>query len=519
MKKIISTTIICCLFCVQLIGQQLFNILNFGAVADGKTINTKAIQQAIDSCGNIGGGTVLIPSGVFITGSLEMRSHINLHLSAGSVLKGSSQLIDYQLNGKLKGIIFGEDLTDISITGEGEINGNSPAFFDEKKLHIYIDFDKKFIRQGQAFFDSVKPADGPIYYKERPNMTVILMHCENIKLSGIHFVDAPSWTIRLGNCDGIIVDGISIKNNPLVPNSDGLHMTLSRNARVSNCNILAGDDAIIVTGFGEEIDVHNAANKSANRVFKYGNKVGVAENIVVTNSVLQSLCAGIRVGYGKGNMRNLIFSNIIIHQSNRGILINAREEGSVDNILFDNFIIDTKHLGGTWWGRGEPIHISSFPISKGLNNGTISNVRFNNIHIVAETGIVVWANEMGKVRDLVFDNMSLKINNSPYIAAFGGNIDLRPTPDFSTNLFKRNLPAFLFHNIEQVKIKGVSNVFTGIAPDFYTYGLEVEGSKNFVITESRFASASYKYIPVLINQSTNMEFKNSAPNKIYKTLK
>lgn len=195
-------------------------------------------------------------------------------------------------------------------------------------------------------------------------------------------------------------------------------------------------------------------------------KTGIAENIIVSNCILQSLSAGIRVGYGKGNMRNLMFSNIIIHESNGGILIHAREEGSIDQVLFENLIIKTKHQGGSWWGRGEPIHVSSFPFSKGVNNGTISNISFKNIHITSETGIVVWGSEMGKVSDIQFDSVAIQINNSANVAAFGGNIDLRPTPDFATKVFKRDLPAILFNNIDQVKMNMVTAKFIGAVPNF-----------------------------------------------------
>ncbi len=509
MKRVTVLFAMCFFAATMVIAQPVFNIKNFGAIADGKTINTRAIQTAIDSCNKSGGGSVVVGGGVYITGSLQMKSNVNLYIAAGAVLKGSSQLADYIVDGKTKGVIFGEDLINVSITGEGEINGSSPAFFDPAKMHTFIDFDKKYVRQGQAFFDALKPADGPIFYKDRPNMTLVLMHCENVKLAGVHFVDAPSWTIRLGDCQDVLVDGISIKNNPLVPNSDGVHMTLCRNARVTNCNILAGDDAIIVSGFGDEIDVHNASNLDGKKNFKYGNKTGIAENIIVSGCILQSLSAGIRVGYGKGNMRNLIFSNIIIHESNRGILMNAREEGSINNVLFENFIIKTKHLGGTWWGRGEPIHVSSFPFSKGVNNGTISNISFKNINISSETGIVVWASEMGKVLDIKFDNVAIQINNSANVAAFGGNIDLRPTPDFATNLFKRDLPALLLNNVGQVKLQSVSNKFNGTMPAFYTHGLEVANSDNITITNCDFSGTSKKFIPVLVNKSSGVQIKNN----------
>lgn len=509
MKKSFIIFVANCFIAANVFAQKL-DITSFGAIADGKTVNTKAIQKAIDSCSKSGGGTVFFPKGTFITGALLLKSNINLNFETGSVLKGSANLADYLINGVTNGMLFGEDLINVAITGEGEINGNAVSFFDPTKMHTYIDFDKKYVRQGQGFFDALKPVDGPMFYEKRPNMTLVIMHSENIKLTGIRFVDAPSWTMRIGDCQNVLIDGISILNNPLVPNSDGIHMTISRNVRVANCNIVAGDDAIIVSGFGDEINMDNASDGRAKKKYMYGNKTGNAENIVATNCVLNSLSAGIRIGYGNGNMKNLIFSNMVIYNSNRGILMNAREKGSIENVVFDNFLIETKHQGGTWWGRGEPIHISSFPIVKDSVNGTIKDVSFKNFKIKSETGIVVWANELGKVSNIGFDNVNIQVSNGKNVAAFGGNIDLRPTTDFSTNIFKRDLPAILFHNIDQVRLNAVTAKFNGTVPDFYTQGLEIENCSNFSITFSNFSSSASKYPAALVSKSKAIDFKNNA---------
>ncbi|MDX2190246.1 MAG: glycosyl hydrolase family 28 protein [Bacteroidota bacterium] len=505
------------LISVSSFAQKVLDITSFGAIADGKTVNTKAIQKAIDSCSKLGGGKVYFPKGTFITGALKLKSYVNLNFETGAVLKGSSNVDDYKLDGITRGMFYGENLTDVAITGEGEINGNAVTFFNPSKMHTYIDFDKKYVRQGQAFFDALKPTDGPMFYEKRPDMVCVIMHSENVKLEGVRFVDAPTWTIRIGDCQNVVVNGISILNNVLVPNSDGIHITISRNVRVSNCNVEAGDDALIVSGFGDEINIDNASYGTVKKTYTYGNKTGMAENIVVTNCILRSFSAGIRIGYGRGNMRNLIFSNIVIHNSNRGILMNAREKGSIENVVFDNFLVETKHQGGTWWGRGEPIHISSFPITKDSVNGTIKDINFKNFKIKSETGIVVWANEMGKVSNIGFDNINLQISNGKNVAAFGGNIDLRPTPDFATNIFKRDLPAILFNNIDQVRMNAVNAKFTGTVPDFYTNGLEVVNSQNFSITFSNFSSSASKFPAALVTKSKNIDFKNNSVFEI-KTL-
>jgi polygalacturonase len=508
---------ILCLIAANVFAQKTFDITAFGAIADGKTINTKAIQRAIDSCSKIGGGTVYFPKGVFMTGTLQLKSNVNLNFETGSVLKGSTNLADYKLDGITRGMFYGEDLINVAITGEGEINGNAIAYFDPSKMHNYIDMDKKYVRQGQAFFDALKPADGPIFFEKRPDMVLVIMHSENVKLTGVRFVDAPGWTIRIGDCQNVLVDGISILNNPLVPNSDGIHITISRNVRVSNCNVEAGDDALIVSGFGDEINIDNASYGAIKKTYKYGNKTGNAENIVASNCILKSNSAGIRIGYGRGNMKNLIFSNMVIYNSNRGILINAREKGNIENVVFDNFQIETKHKGGTWWGRGEPIHVSSFPITKDSVNGTIKDVSFRNFKIKSETGIVVWANETGKVKDIQFDNVKIEVQNGKNVAAFGGNIDLRPTPDFSTNIFKRDLPVMLFKNIDGVSMNRVNASFLGNVPDFYTNGVEIEDCINFTTMYSKFASSVSKHQAVKIYNSKNIEFINCIPSSMNST--
>ncbi len=510
MNKAITITLLIGLVLPNLYAQKHFDISNFGAVADGKTVNTIAIQKTIDSCSKVGGGTVYFPKGVFFTGTIKLKSNINLNFETGSVVKGSPNVEDYKLEGIKRGMFFGEDLINVSFTGEGEINGNAAAFFDPNTMHSYIDMDKKYVRSGQAYLDAVKPTEGPIAFANRPDMMVVIMHSENIKFSGVRFKDAPAWTIRIGECENVVVDGISVLNNPQVPNNDGIHFTNSRNVRVANCNVEAGDDALIISGFGDDINIDNVPYGTPKKIYKYGNKTGNTENVVATNCILKSNSAGLRIGYGRGSTKNLVFSNMIIYNSNRGILLNSRERGSIENVIFDNFLIETKHQGGNWWGRGEPIHISSCPITKDTINGTIKNVSFKNFKIKAETGIVVWANELGKISDINFDNIDIQVSNGKRVAAFGGNIDLRPTPDLSTNLFKRDLPVILFHNIDQVRLNSVSAKFSGSVPDFYTHGLEIENSSNFTITGSYFSSSANKYAAVFISKSKSIDFKNNS---------
>jgi polygalacturonase len=139
-------------------------------------------------------------------------------------------------------------------------------------------------------------------------------------ITGITIKDTPVWATRFGYCDNVSIQGVTIRNNLLVPNSDGIHCKASRNIRISECDIVAGDDCIVLTGFtfDEEIPGYKPYEQAAHQ---YGNKSIYGENMVVTNCILQSSSAAIRIGYGQHPIRRCTFSNIVIHDSHRGEIL------------------------------------------------------------------------------------------------------------------------------------------------------------------------------------------------------
>ncbi len=463
-------------FSIHLRSQD-FNILTYGAKPDNSTINTKAIQAAIDACNNAGGGTVVIPHGTFLSGTIILKSHVHLRVDKGAVLKGSSQLSDYTINEKNYGLIYAEDAEDITISGYGEINGNSSSFMDYNIRHSFVDYDVLMTRQGKDYMNNYSGiGDGPVGHKKRPDMMIIIKHSSNITIRDLYLTDSPNWTTRIGECENVIISGLKIINDRLIPNNDGIHCTTSRNVSISDCVISCGDDGIIVTGFGDETGVGGYTEKAGTDNYKFGNKTKISENVTVTNCVIASSSAGIRIGYGMNNIRNCIFSNIVIHESNRGILVQCRDDMTIEHIKFSNIVIDTRLFAGVWWGKAEPIHVSAVPQRGTKKTGRIRDISFNDISVThAESGVIVYGlDSSSTIEDISFRNIRLTIGRGANSETFGGNMDMRPAADLKIALAKQDISAFYFHHVKNLLLENVEVNWENAVPTYFSGALTMD---------------------------------------------
>ncbi|MGB8321177.1 MAG: glycosyl hydrolase family 28-related protein, partial [Ignavibacteriaceae bacterium] len=163
---------------------KTYNIKDFGAIDDGVTINTIAIQNTINKCRDAGGGTVLIPAGTFISGTIQLFSNINLHLESGAVLKGSKNVSDYYLNKTRVGLIYTENSSNVFITGYGNIDGNGDVFMDQAHSKVFDSVSTQYTRQ-KNHFREVKQGlgDGPLVPLERPFQMIIFSNCKNVTVN------------------------------------------------------------------------------------------------------------------------------------------------------------------------------------------------------------------------------------------------------------------------------------------------------------------------------------------------
>jgi len=238
--------------CSQDHPPHAFYITDFGARANDEELDTEAIQKAMDLAQQQGGGTVIFPAGTYLSGTIQLRSQVSIQLDSGCIWQASSSLSDYDTLTKVS-FLVGEGLEHIRIGGQGIIDGQGNAFWDEQ----------------------FNPLD-------RPTPWIRLSHCRNIHLQGIRLQNAPSHTLRLEHCDSVWISGLTIWNPLRGPNTDGIDVVDSRHVWIEECFIRTGDDAICLKssrGWVEEVHVANCRLISDDAAIKFGtsSKVGVRD--------------------------------------------------------------------------------------------------------------------------------------------------------------------------------------------------------------------------------------------------
>ena len=221
-------------------GLPMLDIRDFGAVGDGKTLCTAAIQRALDLCGEAGGGTVSLPAGVWLSGALSLHSHITLEVASGAVLKASQNPADYpEIEARWEGrqqpshapFVGGSNLVDITIRGSGIIDGDGSYWWEryrEKSLEL-----------------------------PRPRL-ISFADCRRVRIQGIELVNSPSWTVNPVRCDDLLIEGITIRNPWDSPNTDGINPDSCSNVRIANCYISVGDDCVTLS-----VDMDRSAHRNS----------------------------------------------------------------------------------------------------------------------------------------------------------------------------------------------------------------------------------------------------------------
>jgi len=395
---------------------NILNVKDFGAKGDGKSMDTEAIQSAIDKCFTMGGGEVFLPTGKYLVGCIVLKSNINLNISSGAVLLGSTNKDDYQIivpnyqsrTNNLyvnRSILYAENVDNVSVTGEGIIDGQGT--------------DKAFsITRPQI---------------NRPFLARFT-NCSELVIKDITMLESANWTCHLLGCKGVIIDHLKIKNT-VRANRDGLDIDCCENVEVSNCQINSMDDALVLKTTGP----------------------GIMRNINITKCRVSSHASGIKFGTEtSGDFENITISNCEISNIPvySGLAIMTVDGGIMKNISINNIVMDNVNIPFMirLGNRARP-YKAGIPTPE---SGSIENISINNV-VVTNAGQTSHITGLlkKKIKNISFKNINVQYQNKYERKPLAYNkVPLNETMYPSGQLYGNNLPAsaFYFRDIDGLSI-------------------------------------------------------------------
>ena len=432
----------------------VFNVLAYGARGDGTNDDTASIQKTVEACLAAGGGRVLLPPGrVFVASAIRLRGNLDFHLARGTVLKASDRWRDY---GEAGALLFAKDATGISISGTGTVDGNDRAVWqrlaDEQAggdINKPDWWPQAFCGEWWPF--GKKPGEKP-KAGGRPRL-VLLIGCRQVRLRDVTLRNAPSWTVHLAGCEEVEIESLTILNAWDVANNDGLDLDHCRNVKVANCHLVCADDGIVI--------------KNTPNFADYGR----TERITVTGCTVASRSVALKVDevYAPPGARDIVFADCVVSRSNRGLCIQSRDEGDIENVLFGNIVIETQFQPHKWWGAAEPIHISHIPRTPQTKLGVLRHIRFRNIVCRGENGVFLHGWESSPLEDIAFDNVRLEVGRTSKEPC--GFYDLRPAGVYK-GIFESKLAGVYARYVHGLTLKHTEVTWTNAPSTEYGEALD-----------------------------------------------
>jgi len=493
---------------------QFYNVRAFGAIGDGKTLDSPAINKAIDVCAGAGGGTVHLPAGTYLSGSIHLKSNIHLLIDAGATLLGAPQEMNaydpceafdgpaFQDGGHTyfhNSLIWGENLTNVSITGQGMINGggllHNPPIVD--RISGYLNF-------GSATNRTIaRPADENLL--RVGNKAIALKLCRNVLLRDITIFHGGHFAILVTGCDNLTIDNVTIDTN-----RDGMDLDCCRNTMVSNCRVNSpGDDAICpkssfalgrnvitenltiincqVSGFqeGTLLDGTMKPDRGHNGRIKFGTEAnGGFRNVTVANCTFRG-CKGLALEEVDGGiMENITINNITMMdvgnypiyittgKRNRGP--NVTQPSRARNIFISNLIAS---------GVDKESGIQIF----GMKDHPIEGLRLENIRIVFKGGGTT--NGAAQIPRELGTGYPEPRGTMPAYGLFARHVKGLELANITFSFDKEDLrPALACEDLDDVEIDNFkAQVAEGVAPARWQYvtGLTVRNSPVLAAVETK----------------------------------
>ncbi|MFV8464834.1 glycoside hydrolase family 28 protein [Flavobacterium sp. LB1P62] len=432
----------------------VIDVIKYGAIGNGKVLDTKAIQKAIDVAAKLGNGTkVLLPTNhQYLISTLVLKSNIEFYLEGNAQLLVSTKKEDYLVEGS----IIANDVKNLKISGTGSINGRALEFM--------------------SHYDTVKEIWMPKDW--RPKL-FILTKCIDLEITDITIEKAPSWSLHMLGCENVLIDGVKIKNNLDVPNCDGIDPDHCRNVEIRNCEISCGDDAIVVKATQQEIDY------------------GPSANIWVHDCKLETQDSGLKIGTETAqDIYNIVFERCEIKTSCRGLTIQLRDEGDVYNIVFRDINFISRYHSNPWWGRGEAISLTAIQRNPETKIGKIHNVLIENVKGMAENSIRINGTKESRITDIRLYNVAVTLNRW---TKYPGNVfDNRPTKAYE-GIENHDTPGIFIRYSDRVVLENCSIAWGNSIPDYFTNAIQANNVTGLELINFKGESANpakYKAIDI-----------------------
>jgi polygalacturonase len=401
-----------------------YNIIDYGAVGDNATLCTEFIQNAIDDAA-VDGGRVIVPAGEFLTGTVFLRSGVDLYLNKDAMLSGSQRDEDYpeltifvrgERLSRIAGLVTAMYSFDISVAGEGMINGNGKIWWskfwgEDKKGGVMAEYEAKGIRWA---------ADRAV---RRPR-SIYFCCCHNISISGITMIRSGSWNVHIHYSHRVLIDSITIYDND-GPSTDGIDIDSTSEALIQNCDIDCNDDNICIKA-GRDLQ---------------GIRIGIpSENIVIRDCITRAGHGLVTLGSETaGCIRNVLAYNLKAYGTRFGLRFKSAKNrgGVVENITMRNMYIEKSHMPirfdinwfpafsyavipedykdkipENWFKSLEPVP-PEIGIPK-FRNIIISNIEIRN----CENGLVMEGLPEEHVRNVTLENIDAEVEHAGKIQYF-----------------------------------------------------------------------------------------------------
>ena len=396
---------------------KVFNVREFGAAGDGQTLDTRAIQKALDTCGKAGGGTVLFPAGTYLSQPLTLRTKTTVQLEAGATLLAGTNQDEYlkapgdwlkaKGSGDFVPFIEGKKLTDITFTGGGTIDGNGAAWWGEAEK----------ARQ-------IKPG----YTLPRPNL-VALQRCQNVRLENITLQNSPKFHFVPADCENVVVSNVTILAPPHAANTDAIDPS-GHHILITKCRIDVGDDDVAIKAGksmppgqfqSEDITITDCTILHGHGISIGSETDGGVRNVTVRHCTFENTENGLRIKSqrGKGGLvENIRYSDITMKNVNPAITLTCyyMNNSAGDTAQPSAARTDTAQLTGTLTPVFRNIYISNLTatcqksagVITGLPESGISNVVLENVRISSVTGMTI--KNAGSVQ---FKNVQITTRQGP----------------------------------------------------------------------------------------------------------